>query len=652
MKVRPLWRRPYVAHAARVAVVATLIIGAMYVCVVAGFDLVDRHRLVGQIDTRLQQRLAQAARQPAAAGSIDDYDNAHDVDDAPVFLWRVTKSGTSKALTPGAPALPRFAWSPSKPSVEARLGTKSFRLQAEHVGDDWFVAAQSLANVDRIESDLLLLEVIAGPVLLIAVFFGTLLIGVKAARPVELARRRQLEFTADASHELRTPLSVIEAEVSLSLNGPRSGDDYRGTLERIGQESVRLRDIVEDLLWLARFDSEPPPPGDEPVDVAAIATACADRFSAVAQRRRYRSAGGDEGQSPPWINAPPEWIDRLTAVLVDNACRYARPGGTVRIAVTVAGNRVSLIVDDSGPGISPEERPKLFDRFHRATDKGNGAGLGLAIADSVVRATGGEWRIGQADLGGAHMEVRWHRSPGAKGPGDLRDAPEPSVLERSPTEMPVVGLSAWDVPTVPLRDHRDRHVPGSRLHLGVMVPPYPDGRSDAYTGVDQFKPIRARQRTSSCTRSRVGRNEEENIGPRHDFRPLLGSREGRLRTHAPPALECPRGARHGGLLGRVARRRCRPGSDRRSRVPLHQGLRALPVQRLLQAHRNRRHHRLRGLADRDPHLVRTEVALLQIGHCGHPCPVPSRPLHLEAGSARQGRGCAHVHAPGHRVGDL
>jgi signal transduction histidine kinase len=439
MKLRPLWRGPYVGHAARVAVVATVIIGAMYVCVVASFDVVEGHHLVGQIDTRLQQRLAQAVSQPARAGSIDDSDNAHDVDDAPVFLWRVTKSGTSNALTPGSPALPRSAWSPSKPSVEAHLGTKSFRLQAERIGDGWFVAAQSLANVDRIESDLLLLEAIAGPILLFAVFFGTLLIGVKAASPVELARRRQLEFTADASHELRTPLSVIEAEVTLALHGPRSGDDYRGTLGRIGQESVRLRDIVEDLLWLARFDSEPPPPSDEPVDVAAIAAACANRFSAVAQRGGIALLAGDEGQARPWVNAPPEWIDRLTAVLVDNACRYAGPGGTVRIAVTVSGNRVSLVVDDSGPGIAPEERPKLFDRFHRATDKGNGAGLGLAIADSVVRATGGEWRVGRAEMGGAHMEVRWHRSPGAKGPHDVREAPEASVPEGSPTEAPVAG---------------------------------------------------------------------------------------------------------------------------------------------------------------------------------------------------------------------
>lgn len=396
--------------------VATVIIGAMYVCVVVGFDIVDHHRLVAQVDARLDQRLDQLVRQPSVAGSIDNYDNDHDVDDAPVFLWSISGSGHVRALTSAAPALQWSDWSPTTRFIEAH--SENFRLQSEQVGDRRFVVAQSLANEDRVASDLRALEVIAGPLLLLAVFFGTLLIGLKAAGPVELARRRQLEFTADASHELRTPLSVIEAEVSLSLSGNRTSGDYRATLERVNTESTRLRDIVEDLLWLARFDSEPPPPGDEPVDVAAIAAACADRFDAVAQRREIELSVQREDDDLPWINAPPEWIDRLTAVLVDNACRYAGIGGSVRIAVAIVGNRVSLIVDDSGPGIAPEERSRLFDRFHRATDEGNGSGLGLAIADAVVRATGGEWKVGRADLGGAHMEVRWHRSSGVKDQGD------------------------------------------------------------------------------------------------------------------------------------------------------------------------------------------------------------------------------------------
>jgi signal transduction histidine kinase len=216
--------------------------------------------------------------------------------------------------------------------------------------------------------------------------------------------------------------------VSLALSGNRSVDDYCDTLERVGRETLRLRDIVEDLLWLSRFDAEPPPPGNEPVDVSAIAVACADRFDGVAQRRGITLSVRTQGQGQPWINAPPDWVDRLTAVLVDNACRYAGIGGVVRITVTTLGNRVRLAVEDNGPGIAPEERAGLFDRFRRATDEGSGAGLGLAIADAVVQTTRGEWQVGVSPLGGAQMQVRWHRSPGAHG---LVEPVEPVRPDRS-----------------------------------------------------------------------------------------------------------------------------------------------------------------------------------------------------------------------------
>lgn len=440
MKVPPRWRSPVVLHATRVAVVATVIIGALYICVVAGFDAVDRHRLVAQIDTRLDQGLDKAIQFTSPTGTTGDDAGGHDVDDPPVFLWQVDAGGAPRALTPGAPSLPASAWSTSGAPVEARLGTASFRLRAQRIDGHWFVAGQSLAVANHVESDLIALEVVAGPALLLAVFLGTLLIGIKAAMPVEQARRRQLEFTADASHELRTPLSVIEAEVSLALTGTRDVGDYLDTLGRVSREAVRLRDIVEDLLWLSRFDAQPPPPGDEPVDIGAIAAACADRFDAVAAGRGIVLSVHHRVEGQPWVNAPPEWIDRLTGVLVDNACRYAGDNGVVQITVSAQGNRVGLAVEDDGPGIAPEARARLFDRFHRATDRGNGAGLGLAIGDAVVRATGGEWRVGESSLGGALMEVRWHRSGGAKdlgGDTELDRDELPSDVHR--TNHPVIG---------------------------------------------------------------------------------------------------------------------------------------------------------------------------------------------------------------------
>jgi signal transduction histidine kinase len=107
------------------------------------------------------------------------------------------------------------------------------------------------------------------------------------------------------------------------------------------------------MLWLARFDSRPPPPGSEPVDLATLAQACADRFRAVGP-----AVSAETPDGAVLISAPPDWIDRLAGVLVDNACRYAAgPDGTVRIEVRAQGSRVSLTVEDSGPGIPGGRTP-------------------------------------------------------------------------------------------------------------------------------------------------------------------------------------------------------------------------------------------------------------------------------------------------------
>jgi len=99
---------------------------------------------------------------------------------------------------------------------------------------------------------------------------------------------------------------------------------------------------------------------------------------------------------------------------------------------------VEIIIEDSGPGIAPEQRPRLFDRFYRATEEGSGSGLGLAIADAVVRSTGGRWSVSDAKLGGAHMEVSWHRSqPRVAGPRSRAGPPGSSNMGRR-ERMPIV----------------------------------------------------------------------------------------------------------------------------------------------------------------------------------------------------------------------
>ncbi len=405
-------RRPIlpsqVAHAGRVALAATLLIGLVYAGCAAVLDKIVASRLVGEADQRLTERLADFTGTRRAPLAREDDDDA-DVDGVPVFLWLVGPRGSATRLSIDAPALPAAMAPASGHGRAARLRPGTFLLRASRSGRSLLVAGETLADESHIIGVLRDGELIGAPVLLLAMFAGSLIIGMRALSPVEQSRRRQLEFTADASHELRTPLSVISAETAIALSTPRKAEDYRSALIRVDGESQRLRRIVEDMLWLARFDSNPPPPGDEPLDLTTIAQECADRFAAVARSGSFDISVVPGGPLAGWISAPPEWIDRLAGVLADNACRYAGPGGSVRISVVPRGGRVALVVEDSGPGVLEADRPHLFDRFHRSTEQGGAAGLGLAIADSIAGSTGGHWRIGESALGGALFEVSWRR---------------------------------------------------------------------------------------------------------------------------------------------------------------------------------------------------------------------------------------------------
>jgi signal transduction histidine kinase len=395
---------PKVVHAAKVAVAASLLVGVVYAACVTVLDQVVTARLTEAVDARLAERLSDVREIGLRAPDEDD------IDSTPVYLWQMGRSGPVSQASSGAPALPSSIRLRPDGEETVRLSGGQFRLVGGSENGVRLIAGQSLQSVDHLTALLRDGEALAAPVLLLAMFAGALTIGLRALSPVEQSRRRQLEFTADASHELRTPLSVISAETSIALSAPREPAEYRAALTRIEGESTRLRKIVEDLLWLARFDSAPPQPGEEPLDVATIAGQCAERFRAVGATKQFDIELVTSGSAPSWISAPPEWIDRLTGVLVDNACRYAGAGGRVRIAVAHRGSRVTLTVEDTGPGIPDELRPWLFDRFHRSTEQGGSAGLGLAIADSIVTSTDGQWRLGDSELGGALFEVSWRRA--------------------------------------------------------------------------------------------------------------------------------------------------------------------------------------------------------------------------------------------------
>jgi len=395
-------------HAAKVALAATAVVAAVTLLLVIGVNSLIERNLTRDMDNRLNATVvATAAEGPGSVSA-----SAHrggDVDDVPDFVWRVGPIGEVTALTVGAPLLPTHTWEQGAVTLPA-AGT-SFRFAAVPSGDGWLVAGESAARAHDARGELLAVELVLGALLLLVTFTGSFIVGLRASAPIEQVRRRQAEFTADASHELRTPLSVIEAEVDLALGRARDPGEYRATLERIGSESHRLRAIVDDLLWLARADGRAPDPDRVgTVDLSAAVATAASRFQAVADAGSFTLATHTEPEGAARVRGDEEGIDRLVTVLVDNACKYAGVGGTVEVGVSASGGRVTLTVDDSGPGIPADARALVFDRFHRSDQSPGGTGLGLAIADAVVRATSGTWSVADSALGGARFEVTWRQA--------------------------------------------------------------------------------------------------------------------------------------------------------------------------------------------------------------------------------------------------
>ncbi|MGA2123262.1 MAG: HAMP domain-containing sensor histidine kinase [Acidimicrobiales bacterium] len=404
------------ANARRVALRATLValVGGVLICAIA--DIVAVQRVSRSLDAALSRRITALETQssPSLATFVSDYRDASPGEvpdfDASTFLEWIVPSGSSTTLrlNDGTPALPvgdRTLSHLQSATIEGR----PYLLEGSAMSGAHLIVGESTADDGDVLSTLLVVQSILAPLALLALYLVATTIGRRAAAPIDRARRRQLDFAADASHELRTPLSVIQAEVSLALSATRSADQYRDALERVSAETGRLRKIVDNLLWLARLDSIPEGSEHELVDVAIIAANCVDRFGAVAASRHITLAMVRGGSFEPLVMAPAEWLDELVSVLLDNATRYARDGGRVEIHVETFDHRVSVSVEDDGPGFGEGAHERLLERFHRASTEPGGAGLGLAIAGAVVSATKGEIQLATSGLGGARVVISWPR---------------------------------------------------------------------------------------------------------------------------------------------------------------------------------------------------------------------------------------------------
>jgi signal transduction histidine kinase len=224
----------------------------------------------------------------------------------------------------------------------------------------------------------------------------------------ETALRRQREFVADASHELRTPLTSILANLELlqaSLEGPAQ-DEERAMVDSALRSSSRMSRLVGDLLLLARADAGRIGARTR-CDLAEAAGNAAAEVAPMIGERELRV----ENERPLPVDGNPDELHRMILNLLDNAVRHTPPGSRIELRLRAEATDAVVEVADDGPGVAPELREQIFERFVRGegpadTAVGGGSGLGLAIVSAVASSHGGSAEVGESDLGGALFCVR------------------------------------------------------------------------------------------------------------------------------------------------------------------------------------------------------------------------------------------------------
>ena len=216
----------------------------------------------------------------------------------------------------------------------------------------------------------------------------------------------QLRFVSDASHELRTPIAVIQGYANM-LN--RWGKDDPATrqeaIDAITAEAAAMKELIEQLLFLARGDNESMHVELEDFDLTAVAAEVL-RETEMIDRTHHFSAQWEE-RVP--IRADLGLIKQTLRILVDNSIKYTPAGGDIRLFVGVKDGEARLSVQDEGQGIDAESLPHIFDRFYR-TDQSRarqtgGTGLGLAIAKWIVDRHGGHFEVISREGIGTRMTV-------------------------------------------------------------------------------------------------------------------------------------------------------------------------------------------------------------------------------------------------------
>jgi heavy metal sensor kinase len=221
------------------------------------------------------------------------------------------------------------------------------------------------------------------------------------------ALAQQRGFMADASHELRTPVSTMRTVIDVTLSRPdRDAAEYREALETMLQQTARLARLVDDMLVLARADSGGYQAVFADIDLGDLASECVRDLLVLANARNI--ALKNTVPRGTFIRGDDALLRRLLINLLSNAIAYTPENGAISVSAHIDGDFCELHVSDSGSGIPPEDRERIFSRFVRLNParEAGGSGLGLAIARWIAEMHGGTLRVAESGPQGTTFTAR------------------------------------------------------------------------------------------------------------------------------------------------------------------------------------------------------------------------------------------------------
>lgn len=210
---------------------------------------------------------------------------------------------------------------------------------------------------------------------------------------INQAYQMQARFVSDASHELRTPIAAIQGYANLLDRwGKHDPEALEESIAAIKEEAANMKELVEQLLFLARGDNNTMPLQFERFDLAQLGENVLREFQMLDHGHEFEAA-----LEPAFVEADPGLIKQAVRILMDNAVKYTPSGGKIRLMVSQAEGQARVTVQDEGIGIPSKDVPRIFDRFYRADESRaratGGTGLGLSIAHWIADSHGGHFEV-------------------------------------------------------------------------------------------------------------------------------------------------------------------------------------------------------------------------------------------------------------------